>query len=127
MKYGNPACASLALERYFQMSICAAAAQVFKRLLKTVALRQLMGILAAMIFVRFAMEPVIKAIRSVFRAPTPWERSTEFYVLREVSLSPSLLCLQVEAASRIIDDQSRSVRCAYFACLCSMALFISRI
>lgn len=58
--------------------------QVFKRLLKTVALRQLMGILAAMIFVRFAMEPMIKAIRSVFRAPTPWERSTEFYVLREV-------------------------------------------
>ncbi|KAK9863272.1 hypothetical protein WJX84_010012 [Apatococcus fuscideae] len=77
--------------------------KVFKRLLKTVALRQLMGILAAMMFVRFAMEPIIKAIRSVFRAPTAWERSTEFYVLREM-YRPLELLFTIAAISTLAEN-----------------------
>ncbi|KAK9907947.1 hypothetical protein WJX75_000392 [Coccomyxa subellipsoidea] len=58
--------------------------KVVKRLLKTVALRQVMGILAAMTFVRFGLEPLVKVLRRVFSAQGTWEKSSEYYILREV-------------------------------------------
>ena len=58
--------------------------KVIKRLLKTVALRQVMGILAAMTFVRFGLEPLVKVLRHIFRAQGSWEKSSEYYILREV-------------------------------------------
>ena len=58
--------------------------KVVRRLLKTVALRQVMGILAAMTFVRFGLEPLVKVLRRLFRAQGVWEKSSEFYILREV-------------------------------------------
>ena len=58
--------------------------QVVRRLLKTVALRQVMGILGAMTFVRFGLEPLVKALRSLFAVQGSWEKSSEFYILREV-------------------------------------------
>lgn len=58
--------------------------KVVKRLLKTVALRQVMGILAAMTFVRFGLEPLVKVLRHIFRAQGSWEKSSEYYILREV-------------------------------------------
>jgi hypothetical protein len=57
--------------------------KVVRRLLKTVALRQVMGILAAMTFVRFGLEPLVKVLRRLFRAQGAWEKSSEFYILRE--------------------------------------------
>lgn len=45
---------------------------------------QVMGILGAMLFVRMGLEPLVKALRSVFRASVPWEKSSEFHILREV-------------------------------------------
>lgn len=42
------------------------------------------AILGAMLFVRMAMEPLVKSLRSLFKAREPWERSTEFHILREV-------------------------------------------
>ena len=59
--------------------------KVLRRLLKTVALRQVMGILAAMTFVRFGLEPLVKMLRKVFVAPGSWEKSSEYYILKEVS------------------------------------------
>ena len=38
-----------------------------------------------MTFVRFGLEPLMKCIRSLFRAPGSWERSPEHYILREVA------------------------------------------
>ena len=58
--------------------------KVIKRLLKTVALRQVLGILAAMTFVRFGLEPLVKVLRRVFSAQGTWEKSSEYYILREV-------------------------------------------
>ncbi len=58
--------------------------KVLRRLLKTVALRQVMGILAAMTFVRFGLEPLVKMLRKIFVAPGTWEKSSEYYILKEV-------------------------------------------
>ena len=43
-----------------------------------------MGILGAMTFVRFGLEPLVKALRSLFAVQGSWEKSSEFYILREV-------------------------------------------
>lgn len=43
-----------------------------------------MGILGAMLFMRLGLEPLVKALRKLFRASVPWERSSEFHILREV-------------------------------------------
>ncbi|KAA6424403.1 MAG: small conductance mechanosensitive ion channel family, partial [Trebouxia sp. A1-2] len=61
-----------------------ACTKVLRRLFKTVALRQVMGILGAMTFVRLGLEPMVKMLRRLFRAPGTWEKSSEFYILREV-------------------------------------------
>lgn len=61
-----------------------ACTKVIRRLFKTVALRQVMGILGAMTFVRLGLEPMVKMLRRLFRAPGSWEKSSEFYILREV-------------------------------------------
>ncbi len=66
--------------------------KVVRRLLKTVALRQVMGILAAMTFVRFGLEPLVKVLRRLFRAQGAWEKSSEFYILREAR-GPRRPCL----------------------------------
>lgn len=65
--------------------------KVIKRLLKTVALRQVMGILAAMTFVRFGLEPLVKVLRHIFRAQGTWEKSSEYYILREVQSVPEYM------------------------------------
>ena len=76
----------LALLLYFtgDMQFTRAGVKVVKRLLKTVALRQVLGILAAMAFVRYGLEPVIKNIRTIMKAQGTWEKSSEYYILREV-------------------------------------------
>ncbi len=61
-----------------------AVAKVFKRLMKTVALRQVIGILSAMAFVRYGLEPLVKNLRQVFKGQGAWEKSSEYYILREV-------------------------------------------
>ena len=62
-----------------------AVGKVVKRLLKTGALRQLAGILGAMVFVRYGLEPLIKNIRVMMKAQGSWEKSSEYYILREAS------------------------------------------
>lgn len=59
--------------------------KVVRRLFKTVAARQVLGILAAMAFVRFGLEPLVKGLRHLFTSQgPPWEKSSEYYILREV-------------------------------------------
>ena len=43
-----------------------------------------MGILGAMMFVRFGLEPLVKSLRTVFKASGAWEKSSEYHFLREV-------------------------------------------
>lgn len=68
------------------MQLRLAATKVVKRLLKTHALRQVVVILSAMLFVRFGLEPMVKVLRAMFGAQGTWEKSTEFFVLREVGV-----------------------------------------
>ncbi|EFN53399.1 hypothetical protein CHLNCDRAFT_137199 [Chlorella variabilis] len=76
----------LALLLYFtgDIEFQRAVGKVVKRLLKTGALRQLAGILGAMVFVRYGLEPLIKNIRVLMKAQGSWEKSSEFYILREL-------------------------------------------
>jgi hypothetical protein len=76
----------LALLLYFNgdMALQTAVWKVVKRLFKTVAVQQLTSILGAMAFVRYGLEPVIKSIRNITKAQGSWEKSSEYYILREV-------------------------------------------
>ena len=78
----------LAVLLYFtaDIKLQQACLKVLRRLLKTVALRQVMGILSAMTFVRFGLEPLVKMLRKIFVAPGTWEKSSEYYILKEVRL-----------------------------------------
>jgi mechanosensitive ion channel protein 1/2/3 len=58
--------------------------KVVKRLGRTVALPQLATIVSAMAFVKYGLEPVIKAARKWTKAQGPYEKSSEYYILREV-------------------------------------------
>ena len=85
----------LAVLLYFtaDIKLQQACLKVLRRLLKTVALRQVMGILAAMTFVRFGLEPLVKMLRKIFVAPGTWEKSSEYYILKEVR--PGFTCQQL--------------------------------
>ena len=84
----------LALLLYFtgDIEFQRAVGKVVKRLLKTGALRQLAGILGAMVFVRYGLEPLIKNIRVLMKAQGSWEKSSEFYILREVGAARRGAC-----------------------------------
>lgn len=61
-----------------------ATVKVIKRFLKTVALRQVLGILGAMTFVQYGLSPLLKSLRGAMDAQGPWEKSAEHYILREL-------------------------------------------
>ena len=50
-----------------------------------------MGILGAMMFVRFGLEPLVKSLRTMFKASGSWEKSSEYHFLREVRTT--VLCV----------------------------------
>jgi small-conductance mechanosensitive channel len=58
--------------------------KVVLRLKRTWALGQLGIIVAAMAFVKYGLEPVIKVARKWTKAQGPYEKSSEYYILREV-------------------------------------------
>ena len=70
-----------------------AVARVARRFAKTFALRQVGAILAAMAFVKYGLEPLIRGVRALTRASGAWEKSPEYYLLREVYAPLELLFL----------------------------------
>ena len=89
----------VALLLYFTGDIAfqGAMKKAVKRLLKTVALRQLVTILSAIFFINYGLEPAIKAVRAATKAQGPWEKSGEYYILKEVCLC---VCAHVCRQSR---------------------------
>eukprot|EP00803_Ostreobium_quekettii_P001519 evm.model.scf_1448.2 EVM.evm.TU.scf_1448.2 scf_1448:7719-8678(+) len=77
--------------------------KVCKRLLKSVPFRQTLAIVTAMIFVRFGLTPLVRAVRGFFDSRGPWETSNEFYFLREV-YKPLELLLAVAACSTLAEN-----------------------
>lgn len=104
----------LALLLYFtgNIDLQKAVYKVLRRLGKTGALRQLAGILGAMVFVRYGLEPLIKNIRVIMKAQGSWEKSSEFYILREVGAAAAfvLRCCLFVATSH----------CLMLACSCAV-------
>ena len=60
--------------------------KVLRKLAKGLAFRQTVGLLAAMAFVRWGLEPLVRTVRALFRLPGDWERSSEFFFLRQARL-----------------------------------------
>ena len=104
-----------------------ACTKVIRRLFKTVALRQVMGILGAMTFVRLGLEPMVKMLRRLFRAPGSWEKSSEFYILREVrTFAAALLsghCQNLVASAAAV-TASLSMVCSHMHCVFAYALCV---
>lgn len=71
---------------------------------------QVMGILGAMMFVRFGLEPLVKTLRTVFKASGSWEKSSEYHILREVrrTLHPKTLnpCLRLREVPRTLHPKT---------------------
>eukprot|EP00884_Botryococcus_braunii_P013469 jgi/Botrbrau1/22122/Bobra.0206s0046.1 len=67
-----------------ELQFWAAFWKVCRRLLKTVALRQLLGVVGAMLFIRYGLEPVVKFSRRLFATKGTWENSKEYFILRDV-------------------------------------------
>ena len=55
-----------------------------------------MGILGAMMFVRFGLEPLVKSLRTVFKASGSWEKSSEYHFLREVKATAAYVARHVQ-------------------------------
>lgn len=67
-----------------ELQFWAAFWKVCRRLLKTVALRQLLGVVGAMCFIRYGLEPLVKFSRRLFATKGTWENSKEYFILRDV-------------------------------------------
>lgn len=67
--------------------------KVLRKLAKGLAFRQTVGLLSAMAFVRWGLEPLVRTVRALFRLPGDWERSSEFFFLRQVRPHLFMACL----------------------------------
>lgn len=74
-----------------------------KKLLKSVAARQAIAITSMMLFVRSGLTPVVKFVRRRFRIKSPWETSTEAYLLKEI-YQPLELLLGIAACATLAEN-----------------------
>jgi len=54
------------------------------RLLKSTGFRQFLALIGAIVFVRLALEPTVRVVRSLLGMKGPWSQSSEYYILKEV-------------------------------------------
>ena len=88
---------------FSDISFYNAVCKSFARLMRTIAVRQLSIILTTMAFVKYGLEPVIKAVRAITRAEGQWEKSSEYYMLREFYQPLEFLFL-VAAGTTLIEN-----------------------
>lgn len=62
--------------------------RVLRKLAKSLAFRQTIALLVAIAFVRYSLEPLVRSVRSVFALPGQWERSNEYFILKQVRPPP---------------------------------------
>lgn len=63
--------------------------RVLRKLAKSLAFRQTIALLVAIAFVRYGLEPLVRSVRSVFALPGQWERSNEYFILKQVCPPPA--------------------------------------
>lgn len=78
-------------------------AKVFNKLMKLNFGRQMLCIIGTMIFVRSGLTPVVRVVRELLKVKTPWENSTEYYILKELH-SPLELLLGVAGLAAISES-----------------------
>lgn len=77
--------------------------KALRKMYKSVAARQTYAILFAMVFVRFGLMPAAKGIRTILEVKTPWEKSIENYLLKEM-YQPLEFLLGVAALSTVTEN-----------------------
>lgn len=113
---------------------------VFKsisRLMRTVAIRQLGTIVSAIVFIKYGLEPAIKLVRKLTKADGAWEKSPEYYVLREVykpleflfivaamtTLAENMLPQVINIPKSIVQTLVRSTNCLTFVVAAARVVF----
>ena len=107
------------------------------RLMRTVAIRQVGTILSAILFIKYGMEPAIKFVRRLTKAEGEWEKSTEYFVLREVyrplevlfmiaavtTLGENMLPQVINIPKSIVQTLVRSTNCLVFVVAAAKVVF----
>ena len=107
------------------------------RLLRTVAIRQVGTILSAILFIKYALEPVIKTVRRMTKAEGEWEKSSEYFVLREVykpleglfmiaavtTLAENMIPQMINIPKSIVQTLVRSTNCLVFVIAAANVVF----
>ncbi len=107
------------------------------RLMRTVAIRQVGTILSAIVFIKYGMEPAIKGVRRLTKAEGEWEKSTEYFVLREVykplevlfmiaavtTLGENMLPQVINIPKSIVQTLVRSTNCLVFVLAAAKVVF----
>ncbi len=107
------------------------------RLMRTVAIRQLGTIVSAIVFIKYGLEPAIKLVRKLTKADGAWEKSPEFYVLREVykpleflfivaamtTLAENMLPQVINIPKSIVQTLVRSTNCLTFVVAAARVVF----
>ena len=88
---------------FSDLSFYHAVLKSFDRLMRTIAVRQLSIILSTMAFVKYGLEPVIRGVRAITKADGQWEKSSEYYILREFYQPLEFLFL-VAAGTTLIEN-----------------------
>lgn len=107
------------------------------RLMRTVAIRQVGTILSAILFIKYGMEPAIKLVRRLTKADGEWEKSSEYFVLREVykplellfmiaaltTLAENMLPQVINIPKSIVQTLVRSTNCLVFVLAAAKVVF----
>ncbi len=107
------------------------------RLMRTVAIRQVGTILSAILFIKYGMEPAIKGVRRLTKADGEWEKSAEYFVLREVykplellfmiaavtTLAENMLPQVINIPKSIVQTLVRSTNCLVFVLAAAKVVF----
>eukprot|EP00210_Caulerpa_lentillifera_P008673 g8272.t1 len=76
--------------------------KLLQNLMNSDVARRMCAIFGTMVFVRSGLTPVVRLIREFLKVSTPWEKSTEYYLLKEL-YSPLEVLLAVAALAGIAE------------------------
>lgn len=88
---GGAIFAALALQFTTQVEFATALERVARRIGNSVAFRQLIAILAAILLMRFGVHAVMQHVARLSASTTPWEKTTMFKA-RSVAIERACLC-----------------------------------
>jgi hypothetical protein len=76
--------ASMSLQLTADVGFFEALGRITRRVLRSIAFRQLVVISVAIFLVRFALNNVLRVLAAWSSSPVPWDKSKVYYVMKEV-------------------------------------------